>query len=317
MGTSKAPERCFITGRNTENFPSEWDSIEYFVNIKNQRIKFVFPRGYQNDEFVKKNKYVLMGLILNDKFPIDYCDSKNLDNEGLRKIINDSVIPRTPEDRLNNLLNYLYSLQDFEGSLINFPNGEEKDDLANRLYFRNYEEMVFYLFTLKSQGLIIGIDATTKDGSELISISLTYSGLARIAELNESGSQSLRCFVAMSFSVELSETRDAIKTVVSEAGFEPILIDEIHYDSEVTVNDAMIAEIKKCKFLIADFTQHRHGVYFEAGFALGLKRPVIYLCHRNDFSNTHFDTNHYPHIIYSNLNELMKKLKLKIDAWIN
>lgn len=41
----------------------------------------------------------------------------------------------------------------------------------------------------------------------------------------------------------------------------------------ITINDAIVREIKKCKFLVADFTQHKHGVYFESG--LGLQRPVI------------------------------------------
>ena len=86
--------------------------------------------------------------------------------------------------------------------------------------------------------------------------------------------------------------------------------------ADVTINDALIAEIRKCKFLVADFTQHKHGVYFEAGFALGLKRPVIYLCHQDDFEQTHFDTNHYPHIRYQKLDELAQKLRDKIEAWI-
>jgi len=128
--------------------------------------------------------------------------------------------------------------------------------------------------------------------------------------------QSNKCFVAMSFDNKLTDTRETIKTAINDVGFEPILIDEIHIDSEVTINDTLIAEIKKSKFLVADFTQHKHGVYFEAGFALGLKRPVIYLCQFEDFPNTHFDTNHYPHIIYKNLDELKEKLQTKIEAWI-
>jgi len=79
----------------------------------------------------------------------------------------------------------------------------------------------------------------------------------------------------------------------------------------------MIRFIKKCKFLIADFTEQKHGVYFEAGFALGLKRPVIYTCSEEDFKDTHFDTNHYPHIVYKNLDDLEIRLKNKIQAWID
>ncbi|MBN2156818.1 MAG: nucleoside 2-deoxyribosyltransferase, partial [Candidatus Lokiarchaeota archaeon] len=100
-------------------------------------------------------------------------------------------------------------------------------------------------------------------------------------------------------------------------GFQPILIDEVNYESEITINDAIIKNIKECKFLIADFSGQRHGVYFEAGYALGKGRQVIYLCSEEDFENTHFDTNHYPHIVYRDLNELKERLKNKIQAWID
>ncbi|MCB0471891.1 MAG: nucleoside 2-deoxyribosyltransferase [Flavobacteriaceae bacterium] len=138
----------------------------------------------------------------------------------------------------------------------------------------------------------------------------------KIIKFTESGNKSKRCFIAMSFSPEATEIRDAIKEVLYKLGFIPILIDEVHYESDITINDALIAEIKKCKFMVADFTEHKYGVYFEAGYALGLKRPVIYTCKKDDFSKTHFDTNHYPHIIYTNADELKEKLKNKIEAWI-
>jgi nucleoside 2-deoxyribosyltransferase len=120
----------------------------------------------------------------------------------------------------------------------------------------------------------------------------------------------------MSFSETASDTRKIIKKVVSEAGYEPLLVDELHFDSEITINDAIIKFIKQSKFIVADFSEQKHGVYFEAGFALGLRRPVIYTCSKKDFGETHFDTNHYPHIVYNDFDELETKLKDKIQAWI-
>ena len=314
-----APSSCFITGLKTENYPSSWDIIEYIIDVKQKRLMFKFDSYHQNSEFVEKNKYILQGLILNEKFPPEFykVDAPILDNQKLETMINEAIIPRTPKERIDNLLIYLYSLQEFEGSIIKFPNNESKNELAKRLYYRNYNEMVFYLFTLLNEGYIKGIDASSKDGADIISIQLTYYGLAKVIELNESGENSERCFVAMSFSEEVKSIRESIKKAITETGYKPILIDEIHFDSDVTINDALIAEIKKSKFVVADFTQHKHGVYFEAGFALGLKKPVLYLCQKDDFDKSHFDTNHYPHIIYSSLNELVEKLKIKIEAWIN
>ena len=121
----------------------------------------------------------------------------------------------------------------------------------------------------------------------------------------------------MSFSSSQQDTRAIIKAAVYNCGYDPILIDEQHIASDVTINDTLIAEIKKSKFIIADFTEHKHGVYFEAGFALGQKKPVIYLCNKLQFNKTHFDTNHYSHIVYETLDELKEKLETKIEAWIN
>lgn len=319
MGIMPPPRICHITGLVPENFPSEWDLVEYVVQINGKRILFRFGFNHTNNDFVESNKHILQGLILNDKLGQEFYSVKTspvLDNEKLESIIRNASIPRTPEEKISHLLTYLHSLQKYEGSEIKFPEGENKQNLAKRLYFKNYHELTFYLFTLLNQGFITGIESTNLDGTGLVDIRITYQGLAKVIELNESGVQSDRCFVAMSFSKELDETRNAIKTAIDKAGFNPILIDEIHIDADVTINDALIAEIKKCKFMVADFTQHKHGVYFEAGFALGLKRPVIYLCHENEFSKTHFDTNHYPHILYSNLDELKEKLKTKIEAWL-
>jgi len=311
-------KNCHITGLATENFLSDDDLAEYIITVNGKRLLFRFPWDHQNSEFVEKNKHILYGMILNNKFPREYNNAKGpvLNNEKLEKLIREAIVPRSPADKINSLLNYLQSLQDYEGSMIEWPDNEKRQELAKRLYFKNYQELMFYLFTLKEQGLIDGIDATSKDGQDLIGIKFTYEGLSRVIEINESGAQSNRCFIAMSFSPGQKETRKTIKTAVDNCGYDPILIDEQHIDSDVTINDALIAEIKKAKFIVADFTEHRHGVYFEAGFALGQKKPVIYLCNESDFDKTHFDTNHYPHIRYKSLKDLKDKLETKIEAWI-
>jgi nucleoside 2-deoxyribosyltransferase len=312
-------EICHLTGLATENLSSSSDLAEYYITVNGNRMLFRFQLNHKNSVFVERNKHILQGLILNGNFPKEFSDIHGpvLDNEKLEEIVRVAIIPRTPKDKINHLLNYLHSLQVYEGSQINWPDNEDRQDLAKKLYFKNYQELVFYLFTLKEQGLIDGRDGSTKDGSDLIGIRLTYIGLSKVIEINESGAQSNRCFVAMSFSPSQQDARTLIKAVVDNCGYDPILIDEQHIASDVTINDALIAEIKKSKFVIADFTEHKHGVYFEAGFALGQRKPVIYLCKKSHFDKTHFDTNHYPHIIYETLEELRQKLKIKIEAWIS
>lgn len=191
------PEKCHITGLKTTNFTSSFDLAEYIIQVKEKRLLFRFHWNHKNSPYVNKNKHILYGMILNNSFPKEFCTQtdKVLNNEILEQIIREAVYPKTPEDKINNLLNYLHSLQEYEGSRIDFPKNEEKQELANRLYFKNYQEMAFYLFTLKNKGLINGLDASTRDGSSLAGITLTYEGLSKVIELNENGTQSDRCFV--------------------------------------------------------------------------------------------------------------------------
>lgn len=55
---------------------------------------------------------------------------------------------------------------------------------------------------------------------------------------------------------------DGIKLTLSELGYNPVRIDFVEHKK---ICDRIIAEIRKSSLLIADFTGHRGGVYFEAG----------------------------------------------------
>ena len=84
---------------------------------------------------------------------------------------------------------------------------------------------------------------------------------------------------------------NAIYLAVEEAGYEPIRIDRVEHIDKV--DDKIIAEIRSSKFLIADLTGHRNGVYFEAGFACGRGIPVIW-CVREDYlKKAHFDVRQF------------------------
>jgi nucleoside 2-deoxyribosyltransferase len=54
-------------------------------------------------------------------------------------------------------------------------------------------------------------------------------------------------------------------------------------------------EIRRCRFLIADLSDDNPGAYWEAGFAAGLGKPVIYVCRAKEGTEEkkiHFDANH-------------------------
>jgi len=107
---------------------------------------------------------------------------------------------------------------------------------------------------------------------------------------------------------------NGIKPAVIKADYDPIRIDTQEFNSKIC--DEIIAEIKRSKFMISDFTGQRGGVYFEAGYAMGQNKPVIFVVKEDDLKTVHFDTRQYNHIVYNSPEELRKKLYDRICATI-
>lgn len=124
------------------------------------------------------------------------------------------------------------------------------------------------------------------------------------------------CFVAMAFSPDLIAAfedgfRNAIET---DCGLKAVRIDKEHFGDKIC--DRILVEIKRAQFVVADFTLNRGGVYFEAGYALALGRPVIWSCREDKVDELHFDTRQYPHILWNGAADLREKLRDRIRALI-
>jgi nucleoside 2-deoxyribosyltransferase len=124
------------------------------------------------------------------------------------------------------------------------------------------------------------------------------------------------CFVAMSFDPELNPAfDDGIRPAVEvDCGLRVLRVDREEHNDNIT--DRILAGIRSAQFVIADFTLQRQGVYFEAGFALGLGRTVIWICRADDFARVHFDTRQYNHIVWTDAPDLRRKLADRIKATV-
>jgi nucleoside 2-deoxyribosyltransferase len=60
------------------------------------------------------------------------------------------------------------------------------------------------------------------------------------------------------------------------------------------IDNIMREKIRDAAFVLVDLSHDNAGAYWEAGYAEGLGKPVLYLCEQNKFdeSKTHFDVNH-------------------------
>lgn len=135
--------------------------------------------------------------------------------------------------------------------------------------------------------------------------------------LEHPNSRSDKSFVAMSFSKDLRHVyEEAIAPGIRKARFRPIRVDDIEHTD--MIDDRIIAELREARFAVADFTEHKHGVYFEAGFALGLGIPVIWVCREDEIDRAHFDTRQFNHITWKahDLAKLRTDLTIRIRAVI-
>lgn len=139
-------------------------------------------------------------------------------------------------------------------------------------------------------------------------------GWAFLDSLSRGNPASQQGFIAMWFGDAVRDAWHAIEEGIRLAGYRPLRIDQKPHNSEIT--DEIIAEVRKSKFLVADLTGHRNGVYYEAGFAKGLGLDVIWLCREDHHKDAHFDVRQYNCIFWedSDLAALTMALKDRIEA---
>ena len=110
-------------------------------------------------------------------------------------------------------------------------------------------------------------------------------------------------FIAMQFNDTVLESfvSDVVKpTVKDSTGYDLIDVRDV---SEAGIIDNIIrSQIRSSRFVIVDLTHDNNGAYWEAGYAEGLGKPVVYICEKTKFetSQTHFDTNHCTTVLWSN-----------------
>ena len=171
-------------------------------------------------------------------------------------------------------------------------------------------EMDFFDDYLEKQGWI-EIQSGSSDNR------LTVAGHVRLAELETTHTPSSRAFIAMWFDDSMSEAWDqGIAPAVRDTGYDPVRIDRKEHVNKI--DDEIVAEIRRARFVVADFTQGdtgaRGGVYYEAGFAQGLGIPVIFSCRKDRLEEVHFDTRQYNHIVWETPDDLRDQLAKRIAA---
>lgn len=155
------------------------------------------------------------------------------------------------------------------------------------------------------------------DGADVLK--LTFKGWSHIEERRSKRVATLQGFVAMWFNPTMSDAYErGFLPAIVDSGYVPMRIDRKEHVNKI--DDEIIAEIRRSRFLVADFTSEsekpRGGVYFEAGFALGINIPVIWTCRSDLVDELHLDIRQFNQIVWTEPSDLYKKLKNRIGAVI-
>ena len=317
---------CFIWNRSAEYEPSRRDG-QFVVSARAGGRYFITGSAIailknRDEELPLKQKIVLSEWIFKQNYlgktpevtssMLSWSEAENIKSvsdraHGLLLVINNSIESISDKITWFEYTSFMGGTADFPPEVYAACSSDEVQDVE---YLAGY---------LNNIGLI-------SDWEDEVGFMITPSGFEYLNDSGNISADSDQVFVAMWFSEENDKAFfEGISPAIKESGFSPLRIDQKDHNNKI--DDEIIKEIKKSKFVIADFTSGfttscntliaRGGVYFEAGYALGLGIPVIWTCHEGCIDYIHFDTRQYNHIVWKTPEDLQKKLIDRIAATIN
>lgn len=146
---------------------------------------------------------------------------------------------------------------------------------------------------------------------------LKPEGWKRVDELQKHATTTSKtAFVAMSFAKEMRPVEETIKSAITKCNFVPMIIKDKEYNRQIVPE--ILHEIRQARFVIAEFTNHNNGAYYEAGYAFALGKEVIHLCNDESFEqDAHFDVKQVNTIRWKTPEDLEEKLIKRIKATIS
>lgn len=277
---------------------------------------------FASDDFIKfspKENHALLSGFVNyenksNKYPQFKTDNINL-------FLSHPIMPKSLLDKADKLLLYYFDLTHYYSESI-------PTSLRPAVCFAKNQQELFGLYTLlESHQLLGGFYPGMMRNDPKQKLFVTSTGFRRCEELRSASYvESTTAFVAMWFGKDMHTVYEkAIAPAIEECGYVPVRVDNIEHNNDIT--DEIIAGIRESRFVVADMTGYRGGVYYEAGFAHGLGLPVIFTCRRDWFDGEtdgdrvikeriHFDINHQNIIVWDNVDDLKDRIINRIRATI-
>lgn len=147
---------------------------------------------------------------------------------------------------------------------------------------------------------------------------ITAEGWKKIDALKKKNLIRKQAFIAMQFGDETKNIREAFRQAITGSGYSVKIIDEKEHNNQIVPE--IFFEIEQSLFVVVDISYPNYGAYYEAGYAQALGKEVIVCCSKDKFDNPdtrpHFDIAQKSMIIWDDENDLICRLKRRIEATV-
>lgn len=229
----------------------------------------------------------------------------------------DNVLP-TPSQQVVNIIRYIGERIEESGKTL----GKLPPSFHAAVGSPNRSFCMDLVIEIERRGLITCTSMQALSGPPMVhQVGLTLSGWD-IYEQEKSGKISTKTgFMALRFGDVILDAllKDHIKPAVNSLGYH--LVDMRDVSKAGIIDNLMRVQIRDSAFVLADLTHENAGAYWEAGYAEGLGKPVLYICEKAKFDErkSHFDTNHCTTVLWESDNpsnftqDLIATLKRSLD----
>lgn len=207
----------------------------------------------------------------------------------VKQVLCEEQLPR-PAEQADAMLLHVGDKTRFYGEPVSL----QLDKVAAVIGAVNENGAGFVLDELVKRGWLVDRGDTRDYG--IASCLITFEGWKEYESIKRGRADSRKAFMAMPFDPQapMRTAYPFFQRAAERAGFQLVnsLLEE---PTAGQIDDRLLVEIRTSKFLIADLTGRNSNVCWEAGFAEGLDKKVIYTCEESDFqkNKTPFDVNHF------------------------
>ena len=264
--------------------------------------KYYIEMSAEEDFKTKKLRsamyYYLRNIHKGNKKTLFVC-KEVCSNVDYQTITVDNLLQYYPKDvneRIDKILENLYYINQEFASYISLASNYIEN---SAIFFTDKEDRMGIADINNTLSMLNKLELIKSVNSDLTYFIIDFKGWERLDKINQQKMKTKKAFIAMWFDEKMSEFREAIKEAIIESGYVPIIIDEKQHNNQIVPE--ILYEIKTSDFIIADLTGNRNGVYYEAGYALGKGKEVIFLLNNEIDKETHFDVAQQNQIRYESV----------------